>query len=136
MIKHFVIAVVAVSTALMAHPGDAQARAQLGSEPQTAVAAASWLSESGTASYYRSSYNGRRSADGSRFSQKAMTAAHAWLPFDTKVRVTVASTGRTIIVTITDRLHSRHRVVDLSLASARQLGIVHQGLAEVTLIPG
>ena len=57
----------------------------------------------------------------------ALTAAHPWLPFGTKVRVTLAGTSRTVIVTITDRLYSGRRVVDLSVAAARELGMINRG---------
>lgn len=89
----------------------------------------------GIASYYGGRHNGRRTADGSVFNQHALTAAHATLPFGTKVLVRVAGTDRTVTVTITDRLYARHRIIDLSEGAAQQLGIVRQGLAMVTLTP-
>ena len=64
-----------------------------------------------------------------------LTAAHPWLPFGTKVRVTLAGTARSVIVTITDRLYYGSRVVDLSVAAARELGMINRGLAKVTLLP-
>jgi rare lipoprotein A len=70
---------------------------------------------------------------GSRFDQRLLTAAHAWLPFGTKIRVMLA--GRSVIVTVTDRLYSSRRVVDLSLAAARELGMIRRGVAEVSLTP-
>ncbi len=94
-----------------------------------------WPGERGLASYYGTRHQGRRTASGLRFDQRALTAAHPWLPFGTRVRVTVAATGRSVVVTITDRLPSRRRVIDLSLGAARLLGIVRQGLAEVRLTP-
>jgi rare lipoprotein A len=96
---------------------------------------AAWPAQTGLASYYGSRHQGRRTASGVRFDQWALTAAHPWLPFGTKVRVTVETTGRSVVVTITDRLPSRRRVIDLSTAAARLLGIVRQGLAEVSLTP-
>ena len=63
----------------------------------------------------------------------AMTAAHPWLPLGTKVLVTMEQTGRAVVVTITDRLPSGRRVIDVSLGAARALGFVGQGLAEVSL---
>ncbi|WP_216856256.1 septal ring lytic transglycosylase RlpA family protein [Acidisphaera sp. S103] len=97
--------------------------------------AAAWMGEAGKASFYSQAYNGRRSASGVRFDQESMTAAHAWLPFGTKVRVVLAGTNRSVIVTITDRIYSQHRIVDLSRAAASELGIIQRGLAEVTLNP-
>lgn len=97
--------------------------------------AQAWAGETGIASYYGPAHNGRLAADGSRFDQMALTAAHPWLPFGTKVKVTLASTGRTVVVTITDRIHSNRRILDLSLGAAREIGMVHQGIGKVTLIP-
>jgi rare lipoprotein A len=51
------------------------------------------------------------------------------------VKVTLAGTSRTVIVTITDRMHTSGRVVDLSVAAARQLGIITRGIATVSLLP-
>ena len=92
--------------------------------------------ETGAASYYGRAHHGRRTASGRRFDQKALTAAHSWLPFGTMVRVTLAGTNRSVVVEITDRLYSARRVLDLSLAAARALGMVRQGVASVSLTPG
>ena len=94
-----------------------------------------WLPESGTASFYGRRHNGRRAADGSRFDQNAMTAAHPWLPFGTRVLVTAAETGRSVIVTVTDRMGAPRRIIDLSVGAARRLGIINQGIARVSLSP-
>jgi rare lipoprotein A len=64
-----------------------------------------------------------------------LTAAHPWLPFGTKVCVTVLSTGKSVIVTITDRLYSRRRVIDLSTAAAQMLGMMRAGIIRVSLSP-
>lgn len=96
---------------------------------------ASWSQESGLASYYGSAHQGRRTAAGTRFDQKELTAAHPWLPFGTRVRVTLEGTGRSVIVVITDRLYSSRRIVDLSLAAAQTLGMIRQGVATVSLTP-
>jgi rare lipoprotein A len=91
-----------------------------------------WRME-GVASYYGPGFNGRRAADGSIFDQMASTAASRTLPFGARVRVT-AQNGRSEIVTITDRgPYVRGRVIDLSLGTARRLGIERQGVAPVTL---
>ena len=104
-------------------------------EPPLAAQPNSWLGETGTASYYGLKEDGRTSASGLRFDKRLLTAAHHWLPFGTKVRVTLGGTDRSVIVTITDRLYSRRRIVDLSVAAARELGIIRRGLARVTLAP-
>lgn len=93
------------------------------------------LHESGVASYYAEPYDGRRAASGLIYHKNEMTAAHAWLPFGTKLRVALAGTDRSVVVTVTDRLNAPRRVLDLSLAAARELGIVKRGVAQVTLRP-
>ena len=106
--------------------------------PDTASEAAfdeagNWTGETGIASFYGRAFHGRRTASGGKFNQLALTAAHPWLPLGSKVLVTVEETGRAVVVTITDRLPSGQRVIDVSLAAARALGFVGQGIAEVTL---
>ncbi len=92
-------------------------------------------SQVGLASYYARRYDGRRTSSGAVFHDQAMTAAHASLPFGTKVLVRVKGTDRSVVVTITDRLETRHRIIDLSKGAAERLGIVHDGLAMVMLTP-
>jgi rare lipoprotein A len=99
-------------------------------------AKAAWVGEAGTASYYGNRHQGRPTASGARFDQRLLTAAHAWLPFGTKVRVTVVGSGKSVIVTITDRLYSHRRVIDLSTAAAQMLGMMRAGVTEVSLVPG
>ncbi|WP_225133817.1 MULTISPECIES: septal ring lytic transglycosylase RlpA family protein [Bradyrhizobium] len=83
---------------------------------------------SGKASYY--SYSKGKTASGSSFNRNHLTAAHRSLPFGTKVRVTHG--GSSVIVTINDRgPFIRGRVLDLSLAAARSLGITNRGVAQV-----
>ena len=96
---------------------------------------AQFVAETGIASYYGKYHHGKRTASGDRFDQHGLTAAHPWLPFGTEVRVTVASTGQSVVVTITDRIYSRTRIADLSTGAAKALGILRQGIARVTLEP-
>ncbi|MGH7154440.1 MAG: septal ring lytic transglycosylase RlpA family protein [Acetobacteraceae bacterium] len=113
----------------------AGAHAHARSAPEPATAKPAFTVEKGTASYYGRRHQGRRTASGARFEETALTGAHPWLPFGSKVRVTVLATGRSVVVTITDRLPLRRRVIDLSLGAARILGIVRQGVALVSLSP-
>jgi rare lipoprotein A len=96
---------------------------------------AEFRGQKGIASFYGNRNQGKRTASGVRFDEHEMTAAHPWLPFGTKVLVTAQSTGRSVIVTITDRLPSRRRVIDLSREAAARLGIIRQGIAMVILSP-
>lgn len=90
------------------------------------------ISLSGWASWYGPGFHGNRSASGEVYNQNALTAAHRTLPFGTKVRVTNTRTGRSIVVRINDRgPHIRGRIIDLSAAAARILGLVQTGVAPV-----
>jgi rare lipoprotein A (peptidoglycan hydrolase) len=92
--------------------------------------------QTGIASWYGGTrWQGHRTSSGGRYDQEALTAAHATLPLGSHVRVTLANSDRFVIVTITDRPGTRTRIIDLSRAAARALGILLQGVAVVTLSP-
>ena len=87
--------------------------------------------QTGVASWYGPGLQGNRTTSGERFDMWGMTAAHPCLPMGTRLRVTVPGTGRTLIVTVNDRLPSRRRILDLSKGAARALGIASRGVAVV-----
>ena len=88
----------------------------------------------GSASYYASKFNGRRTASGERFDNAAMTAAHRTLPFGAMVRVTNPANGASVVVRINDRgPFVRGRTIDVSRAAAEQLGLIAPGHAVVEL---
>lgn len=89
---------------------------------------------SGMASYYGRELAGNRTASGERFNPAGLTAAHRTLPLGSKVRVTNPRTGDSVIVRINDRgpFHS-NRLIDLSEAAARQIGIRAAGSGVVEL---
>jgi len=88
----------------------------------------------GTASYYADKFIGRETATGDVYSHKKLTAACNKLPLGTWVRVTNLKNMRSIIVQINDRLHRKNpRLVDLSLAGAKVLGYIKNGLAHVSV---
>jgi rare lipoprotein A len=90
--------------------------------------------ERGIASWYGRQFHGRRTANGERYDMHEMTAAHPSLPFGTLVGVRNSRTGREAVVRINDRgPYARHRVIDLSYAAARELGVVAAGTASVEL---
>jgi rare lipoprotein A len=89
---------------------------------------------SGVAAYYSPNYHGR-TATGVHYDPSHFTAAHRTLPFGTRVRVTDRKTGRSVEVTVNDRgPFTRGRVIDLSLAAAKQLGMIDRGLASVDVM--
>ena len=59
--------------------------------------------KSAHASYYADRFNGKKTADGSRFNNNKYTAAHKKLPFGTKIKVTNEANGKFVIVKVTDR---------------------------------
>jgi rare lipoprotein A len=86
--------------------------------------------QTGIASVY--AYKGGRTASGEHVHPGGLTAAHRWLPFGTRVRVTNRRNHRSIVVRVNDRgPFARGRIVDLTPAGARAIGF--SGLAPVLL---
>lgn len=109
--------------------------------PLTASSASASVAEpafetigTGMASYYGRELAGNRTASGERFNPSALTAAHRTLPLGSKVRVTNPRTGDSVIVRINDRgpFHG-NRLIDLSEAAAREIGIRAAGRGVVQL---
>ena len=96
--KYFVAAFVAsfallggLSTGVLASPSIGRL------QPSDSETKTWWVGEAGEASFYGAWHHGRMSASGVKFDKKALTAAHPWLPFGTKVRVVLAGTGRSVV---------------------------------------
>lgn len=88
----------------------------------------------GMASYYGNELAGNRTASGERFDPGQLTAAHRSLPFGSLVRVTNTSNGDSVVVRINDRGPFAHgRVIDVSTAAAREIGMHRSGTARVKL---
>ena len=86
----------------------------------------------GIASWYGSAWRGRPTASGTPFDDRAMTAVHLWLPFETTARVTNVQNGQSVDVVVNDRgPYHRGRSIDLSAKAAEALGIKECGTAEV-----
>jgi len=91
--------------------------------------------QSGIATWSNLNDHGRKTASGERYDHRALTAAHASLPFDSMVRVTNAATSETVVVRINDRIGSTGKtVIALSGAAARQIGLHHDGPGSVDLM--
>lgn len=122
--RGFSIPVVAALILAIGAGGCASTRA-LSTGPSAAV---------GMASYYGNEFAGRRTANGEVYSSKGLTAAHRSLPFGTKVRVTNLANGRKVVVRINDRGPFRKgRIIDVSYAAARELGLIAPGVARVRI---
>ncbi len=90
--------------------------------------------ETGKASWYGAPYHNRRSSNGQIYDMNQLTAAHLTLPLGSTVRVTNLKTGHSTIVRITDRgPFVKGRIVDLSLAAAKQADVWKAGVAPVRL---
>ncbi len=86
----------------------------------------------GTASYYAQKFQGRKTASGENFDHMKFTAACNALPIGTWIKVTNLKNGKFVYVRVNDRLHSNtSRIVDLTKAAARRLGILNTGLTRV-----
>jgi len=90
--------------------------------------------ELGEASWYGTRFAGQRTASGERFDPAQLTAAHRTLPFGSRVRVTSERSGDSVVVRINDRGPFNHaRVIDLSEAAAKAIGIRGHGRGQVRL---
>jgi rare lipoprotein A len=88
--------------------------------------------EEGNASWYGVPFNGRRASNGEIYDMYKLTAAHRTLPFETMVRVTNLNNGQSTVVRITDRgPFVDNRIIDLSLAAAREIDSVGPGVVHV-----
>jgi rare lipoprotein A len=95
-----------------------------------AVASSGGHSFSGVASFYGNE-SGSKTASGQRFNENAMTCAHRSLPFGTKLRVTHG--GQSVVVTVNDRgPFIKGRVLDLSTAAARAVGLTSAGVGHIS----
>ena len=103
-----------------------------GPAPMRAVEAG-WRQD-GEASWYGPGFDGKRTASGEVYDMDALTAAHQELPFGSRVRVLNLDNGREIQVRINDRgPFARGRVIDLSRAAAREIGMLASGTARVRI---
>lgn len=92
-----------------------------------------WQQE-GEASWYGPGFHGRQTASGEVYDMEAMTAAHNQLPFGSRIRVLNLDNGRETQVRINDRgPFARGRVLDLSRAAARAIGMLGPGTARVRI---
>src|SRR5439155_5186511 len=88
----------------------------------------------GYASWYGDPYHGRRTSNGETYNKYGLTAAHRTLPFDTVVKVKNLTNGQIVKVRINDRgPFKENRIIDLSYAAAKEIGMLGPGTARVSL---
>jgi peptidoglycan lytic transglycosylase len=98
---------------------------------------ASQAGQVGWASWYGKPHHGRKTASGERFSPSQLTAAHRSLPMGTQVKVTNLGTGQHVVVKINDRGPyggGKRRIIDLSEAAAKRVGLLARGTARVQVV--
>lgn len=88
----------------------------------------------GLASYIAEEFRGRTTASGERYDPAKLTAAHRHYPFGTRVRVKNLENGKSVVVRINDRGPQKAEwIIDLSAAGAKELGLLADGTAKVSL---
>lgn len=114
--------------------GNTAAATTLSADEAFVAAHSPIYSETGRASWYGPPYNNHRGANGQIFDQNALSAAHRTLPMGSLIRVTNLQTGQTAVMRITDRgPFVPDRVLDLSVASAKAVGVWRPGTANVRI---
>lgn len=88
--------------------------------------------ERGMASWYGPNFHGKKTANGETYNMHGMTAAHKILPLNSTVRVTNLNNGKSTVLRVNDRgPFVEERVIDLSYAAAKELGVLGPGTAPV-----
>jgi rare lipoprotein A len=127
-VRHVMLAVLVALGA-----GSALAQASAAAAASDA-AAASAAGESGKLAWYGRKFAGRKTASGEAYNPYALTMAHQTLPFGTRVKVTNPANGKSVVLRVNDRGPTQaDRVGDVSLAAARQLGMVKAGVIDADL---
>ena len=91
-------------------------------------------SEEGTANFYSDNFQGKKTASGEVYDKNGLTAAHKKLAYGTKVKVTNVENGKSVVVTVNDRMGaSSPAVIDVTRHAAEQLDFVKAGKAKVKL---
>jgi rare lipoprotein A len=89
----------------------------------------------GFASWYGQRHQGHATASGEAFDMNKLTAAHRTMPFGTRLRVTNVDNGRSVVVRVNDRgPWVNDRVLDVSLAAAKTLGMTGDGVTKVEIV--
>jgi rare lipoprotein A len=90
--------------------------------------------EEGIANFYSDKFQGKKTAGGAVYDKNKLTASHKTLPYGTKVRVTNLENGKSVLVTINDRMRKSNPVViDVTRRAAQDLGFAKGGKARVKL---
>lgn len=92
------------------------------------------VEQQGVASWYGPGFHGRKTANGERYNQYDLTAAHPKFAFGTQLCVRNAANGKTVMVRVNDRgPFVKNRVIDLSKAAAEEIGMLGKGIKKVEI---
>lgn len=90
--------------------------------------------EEGVANFYNDTFQGKKTASGEVYDKAALTASHKKLPFGTNVKVTNVDNGKSVVVTVNDRMAASNKaVIDVTRRAAEELDFVKTGKAKVKL---
>jgi rare lipoprotein A len=90
--------------------------------------------EEGVANFYSDKYEGMKTASGEVYDKNALTASHKKLPYGTKVKVTNVENGKSVVVTVNDRMKANNpALIDVTRRAAEELGFTKTGKAKVKL---
>jgi len=90
--------------------------------------------EEGTAIFYSDKFQGKKTSSGEVYDKDGLTASHKKLPYGTKVKVTNLGNGKSVVVTVNDRMkQSSPAVIDVTRRAAEELGFAKSGKAKVKL---
>jgi rare lipoprotein A len=90
--------------------------------------------EEGVANFYSDKFQGKKTASGEVYDKDGLTASHKKIPYGTKVKVTNVENGKSVVVTVNDRMAaSNPAVIDVTRRGAEELGFVKAGKAKVKL---
>jgi rare lipoprotein A len=96
--------------------------------------AASQTGEEGVANFYSDKFQGKKTASGEVYDKNGLTASHKKLPYGTKVKVTNVENGKSVVLTVNDRMAaSNPAVIDVTRRAAEELGFVKTGKTKVKL---
>lgn len=91
-------------------------------------------SKTGIASYYSNKLHGRKTASGEIYDKNKFTAAHRTVKFGTNLIVTNLNNNKSVKVRVNDRgPFSQKRIIDISYAAAKKIGLVRKGRAKVRI---
>ncbi len=113
-----------------------QSKVEEAALPKAAVKKPATTHHVGNASWYGRSFSGKKTASGEIFDDGKFTAAHKSLPLGSTVKVTNLSNGKSVKVAINDRgPFAGNRIIDLSRAAARAIGMLDDGVIRVRIDP-